>query len=308
MDFELWYLIAVPVLFAAGWFSRGLESKQQFEHDQPPECYTRGVSLLLGDEPDRAVESFTEAVRLDPDTTELQHVLGKLYRRRGDFERAVRLHQHLFNREDLAMEERVEALRELALDYFTAGLYDRAEAAYRQLSETPSFYLEAMKKLLEIYVIEHEWQLAVDTALSIESRRRQSSGWAITRGMGSSGGRKTAVFGGERGLDGDSGPVFRALCCRKTVGFRNGRKISTKVGIDQNEQSRGTDYSKCLSPRWSRSHRKTDVSGRRTHVWQAKPNGRLLGFVSRTRQNRGRMDSPQHTFVAISRQECDKEQ
>lgn len=141
MDFELWYLIAVPVLFAAGWFSRGLESKQQFEHDQPPECYTRGVSLLLGDEPDRAVESFTEAVRLDPDTTELQHVLGKLYRRRGDFERAVRLHQHLFNREDLAMEERVEALRELALDYFTAGLYDRAEAAYRQLSETPSFYL-----------------------------------------------------------------------------------------------------------------------------------------------------------------------
>lgn len=170
MDFELWYLIAVPVLFAAGWFSRGLESKQQFEHDQPPECYTRGVSLLLGDEPDRAVESFTEAVRLDPDTTELQHVLGKLYRRRGDFERAVRLHQHLFNREDLAMEERVEALRELALDYFTAGLYDRAEAAYRQLSETPSFYLEAMKKLLEIYVIEHEWQLAVDTALSIEQR------------------------------------------------------------------------------------------------------------------------------------------
>ena len=91
----------------------------------------------------------------------------------------------------------------------------------------------------------------------------------------------------------------------KTVGFRNGRKISTKVGIDQNEQSRGTDYSKCLSPRWSRSRRKTDVSGRRTHVWQAKPNGRLLGFVSRTRQNRGRMDSPQHTFVAISRQECD---
>ena len=106
-------------------------------------------------------------------------------------------------------------------------------------------------------------------------------------------------------MDGDSGPVFRALCCRKTVGFRHGREISTKVGVDENEQSRGTDYSKCLFRRWSRSRRKTDVSGRRTHVWQARPNGRLLGFVSRTRQNRGRMDSPQHTFVAISRQECD---
>ena len=77
MDFELWYLIAVPVLFAAGWFlPGGLESKQQFEHDQPPSATRAACRSLLGDEPDRAVESFTEAVRLDPDTTELQHVLG----------------------------------------------------------------------------------------------------------------------------------------------------------------------------------------------------------------------------------------
>lgn len=170
MQFELWYLIAVPVLFAAGWLSRGLESRQQSERDQLPECYSRGVSLLLGDEPDRAVESFTEAVRLDPETTELQLVLGRLYRRRGDFTRAVRLHRHLCNREDISGSERLEAMRELALDYFTAGLYDRAEATYRHLSETPSTYLEAQKKLLEIYVIEHEWQRAVDTALAIEVR------------------------------------------------------------------------------------------------------------------------------------------
>lgn len=170
MQFELWHLIAVPVLFAAGWLSRGIESRQQKERDQPPECYSRGVSLLLGDEPDRAVESFTEAVRLDPETTELQLVLGRLYRRRGDFSRAVRLHRHLCSREDLSTEDRLEALRELALDYFTAGLYDRAESAYTHLAQTPSTYLEAQKKLLEIYVIEHEWQRAVDTAKAIEAR------------------------------------------------------------------------------------------------------------------------------------------
>lgn len=170
MEFDLWYLVALPALFAAGWLCRGFDRRQRSEKTQLPEHFTRGVALLLDDEPDKAIDVLVEACRLDPDLIELHHMLGKLFRRRGEFERAIRLHLHLVNRSDLSDADRTKALSELAEDYFAAGLFDRAEAEYRKLSEVPSEHLGALRRLLTIYTIEHEWESAIDTMRAVEAQ------------------------------------------------------------------------------------------------------------------------------------------
>lgn len=170
MELELWYLVFIPILFAAGWWTRGLEHKQRSQDSQLPECYSRGVSLLLGKEPEKAIDSFIEAARLNPDLIELHHVLGNLFRRTGEFEKAIRVHSHLAGRADLSEEDRTLALKELAVDFMKAGIFDRAEEAYKQLAKIPSEMLYAYHALLEIYVTEHDWDRALEIARSLEEQ------------------------------------------------------------------------------------------------------------------------------------------
>ena len=175
MEFELWYLIAVPILFAAGWWLRGVDFKQHKKATQGiDEHYAKGLSLLLSDDPvkaDKAIDLFIEVVRLDPETIELHHALGNLFRRRGQFDRAIRLHSFLVNRAELPEKERALAMAELALDYLKSGMYDRAESAYEQLSTFKGREVEALEALMHIYCTEHEWKKAVETA-----ERLQKSG------------------------------------------------------------------------------------------------------------------------------------
>lgn len=170
MEFDYWYLIFVPMLFFAGWWCRGWDQQQRGESARVPEVCSRGLALLLDGAPDRAIDAFIEVVRIDPELTELERALGNLMRTRGDFERAVRLHRHLYNRADLPDEERALALKELARDYLCAGLFDRAEAAYRKLAGVPSEHLLALRELLHIYVVEHEWAAATETARLLETQ------------------------------------------------------------------------------------------------------------------------------------------
>ena len=126
MDLELWHLILLPVLFAAGWISRGVEKRQnEAEVTQTPEAYSQGVTLLLAGKEEKAIDCFIEAVRLEPERTDLHFILGRLFRGRGEFARAIRVHESLMNNADLPTEDRVEAIRALAEDYMTAGLFDR---------------------------------------------------------------------------------------------------------------------------------------------------------------------------------------
>lgn len=170
MEFDYWYLIFVPVLFFAGWWCRGWDQRQRGEEAKVPEVCSRGLALLLDGAPDKAIDAFIEVVRVDPELTELERVLGNLLRSRGEFERAVRLHRHLYNRADLPDEERALALKELARDFLCAGFFDRAEAAYRKLASVPSEHLHALRELLKIYVTEHEWAAATETARLLETQ------------------------------------------------------------------------------------------------------------------------------------------
>lgn len=170
MEFELWYLIAVPLLFASGWWLRGLDARQRKgERNNIDDQYFKGLSLLLSDEPDKAIDVFIEVVRLDEDTIELHHALGNLFRRRGQFDRAIRLHSFLVNRAELPERERAKAMSELALDYLKAGMYDRAEAAYEALADFKGREHEANEALMHIYVTEREWKKAIETAQKLSN-------------------------------------------------------------------------------------------------------------------------------------------
>ena len=169
MEFELWYLIVVPVLFVAGWWFRGLDQRQR-EQEREPGTYYKGINLLLNDQPDKAIDAFIEVVKLDPETIELHHALGNLFSRRGEFDRAVRIHNHLLNREDLPAHERSLALFELGNDYLKAGIYDRAEDSFQRLLKEPEYHLDAMRALLKIYCTEKEWNKALDIASALEKQ------------------------------------------------------------------------------------------------------------------------------------------
>jgi lipopolysaccharide assembly protein B len=180
MEFELWYLVALPLVFAAGWFGRGFESRTRATDNAAlPRSYFRGLNLLLNDQHDKAIDAFIEVVRLDPETIELHHALGNLFRRRGEFDRAVRIHTHLLNRADLPARERSRALAELGQDYLKGGLLDRAEEAFTRLLEDRDHRFEALRALLRIFQMEREWSKAIDCARLLEREAGESHQTAV---------------------------------------------------------------------------------------------------------------------------------
>jgi lipopolysaccharide biosynthesis regulator YciM len=169
MDFDLqWLLVGLPLAFALGWLGSRLDLRQlKRENRDSPKAYYQGLNLLLNEQQDKAIDAFIEAVQHDPDTTELHFALGNLFRRRGEFERAVRVHQHLLGRASLPATERQRAQHALAQDFMKAGLFDRAEQAYQALSGGP-FDTEARIALLNLYERSRDWRAAADTAAALE--------------------------------------------------------------------------------------------------------------------------------------------
>ena len=172
MDFDpqwlLWLVVAFGVAFALGWLASRLDVRQsQRERRESPKAYYKGLNLLLNEQHDTAIDAFITAVQEDPDTSELHFALGDLFRRRGEYERAVRVHQHLLGRADLTKQERDAAQHGLAQDYMKAGLVDRAEEAYRALAGT-SFDTEARLALLDLHERSRDWRAAVEVAEQLE--------------------------------------------------------------------------------------------------------------------------------------------
>jgi lipopolysaccharide biosynthesis regulator YciM len=180
MDFDYqWLLLGLPVAFALGWIASRLDVRQwKRELHESPKTYFKGLNLLLNEQQDKAIDAFIEAVQQDPDTSELHFALGNLFRRRGEFERAVRVHQHLLNRADLPAADRERAQHALAQDFMKAGLLDRAEQAYRALEGTP-FDTEARLALLSLHERSRDWRAAVDVATQLEKSGAGSFGSRI---------------------------------------------------------------------------------------------------------------------------------
>jgi lipopolysaccharide biosynthesis regulator YciM len=125
--------------------------------------YLTGLDYLVNEQPDRALDMFLRLMDANADTIETHFALGSLYRRRGEVERAIRIHQNLLARETIAPEHREQALLALAHDYLRAGLLDRAEGLFQQVSEVPRLRASALNSLRGVYERQHEWQQALDT-------------------------------------------------------------------------------------------------------------------------------------------------
>ncbi len=172
MEFDLSFLLlGLPLAFGLGWLASRMDIRQlRLENQQAPKAYFKGLNFLLNEQQDQAIDAFIEAVQNDPDTSELHFALGNLFRRRGEYERAVRVHQHLLSRADLSPDDRHRAQHALALDYLKAGLLDRAEEALLKLEGT-RFEAQARLALLANYERSRDWALAAGVA-----QRLQDSG------------------------------------------------------------------------------------------------------------------------------------
>lgn len=170
MEFELWWLVSWPAFFALGWLAARIDIKHLLrESSTMPRSTLLGLNFLLNEQPDKAIDAFLEAVKVDPQTVELHFALGSLFRRRGEVDRAIRVHQILIEREDLTEDQRLQALDELGQDYLKAGLLDRAETIYQQLKGTARDD-HALKSLLEIYQQEKSWRQAIEIAKLLPER------------------------------------------------------------------------------------------------------------------------------------------
>jgi len=167
MSFEpihlLWLLL--PLAAASGWWAARRDAQRKTKEKSPfPTGYYRGVNYLLNEQPDKAIELFTRMLEVNTETVETHLALGSLFRRRGEVERAIRIHQNLMARPALAQEYRTLALYELAQDYFKAGLLDRAEGLFLELCESREHAEASLRSLLQIYEQEKDWSRAISIA------------------------------------------------------------------------------------------------------------------------------------------------
>ena len=172
-DFELWWLLPIPALFfAMGWIAARIDIKHLLRESRAlPLTYFRGLNFLLNEQPDKAIESFIEVVKVDPQTIDLHFALGSLFRRQGETDRAIRMHQNLLDRPDLPADKRTMATYELAQDFHRAGLLDRAEALFNKLHGSP-FESTALGHLISIYETEKDWPKAIEATTRMEAISR----------------------------------------------------------------------------------------------------------------------------------------
>ena len=174
MEFEYWWLLALPLFFGLGWLAARIDIRHLvFESRALPRSYFKGLNFLLNEQPDKAIESFIEVMKVDPETVEVHFALASLFRRRGEYDRAIRMHQNLLERADLAAEQRLTAHYELAQDYLKAGILDRAEELFGRLEQGPHA-TEARRHLLEIFQQEKDWTKAIDMAQRLEADSGES--------------------------------------------------------------------------------------------------------------------------------------
>ena len=172
----LWLLL--PVAAASGWIAarRSASRPRDCRPGERSPAYFRGLNYLLNEQPDKAIDVFVQMLEVDSETFETHLALGSLFRRRGEVERAIRIHQNLIARPTLSPEERAQALLELGQDYMRAGLFDRAENLFVELRETKLFPEQALQNLRVIYQQEKDWERCLEVAEALEAVTREPLG------------------------------------------------------------------------------------------------------------------------------------
>jgi lipopolysaccharide biosynthesis regulator YciM len=173
----------LPVAAFSGWMlgRRGGERTSGARVSELSTSYFRGLNYLLNEQQDKAIEVFLKLAEINRDTVETHLALGNLFRRRGEVDRAIRVHQHLIARPNLSQEEKTVALLELGEDYMRAGLLDRAETLFTDLVAMDALAPSALKHLISIYQHERDWDKAIDHARRLEKAIGESQGSTIAQ-------------------------------------------------------------------------------------------------------------------------------
>ena len=163
----LWLLL--PIAAASGWYAAKRSTAQTEKPKVDPSSdYFRGLNFLLNEQPDKAIDVFVKMLEVDSDTVETHLALGNLFRRRGEVDRAIRIHQNLIARPTLNREQRALALLELGQDYMRAGLFDRAESLFHELGELNLYQEQALSNLRIIYQQERDWEKCLNVSKKLE--------------------------------------------------------------------------------------------------------------------------------------------
>ena len=178
-----WLFLLLPIAAATGWLvgRRGGERHSDTQVSRLSTTYFRGLNYLLNEQPDKAIEVFLHIAELDKDTFETQVALGHLFRRRGEVDRAIRLHQALAQRPGLTDQEKVQALLALGEDYMRSGLLDRAETVFSDLVRLDMRAPQALKHLIGIYQAERDWDKAIENATRYEEITGEPMGRLIAQ-------------------------------------------------------------------------------------------------------------------------------
>lgn len=173
----------LPLAAGSGWYlgRRASERSRKVRVSELSSSYFRGLNYLLNEQPDKAIEVFLQLAEFNRDTVETHLALGNLFRRRGEVDRAIRVHQHLIARPNLSNEEKTVAMLELGEDYMKAGLLDRAEMLFTHLVAMDAQVPSALKHLIAIYQHEKDWHKAIEHARNIEKISDEPQGAVIAQ-------------------------------------------------------------------------------------------------------------------------------
>ncbi|HET9122253.1 MAG TPA: lipopolysaccharide assembly protein LapB [Acidiferrobacteraceae bacterium] len=175
----LWLLL--PLAAASGWYAAKREEHARDPDFELPTAYFKGLNFLLNEQPDKAIEVFIQVLEVNSDTVETHLALGNLFRRRGEVDRAIRIHQNLIARPTLEKQQRAHALLELGQDYLKAGLLDRAENLFLELAEVRVHNEPALRFLANIYQQEREWEQAIRICRKLERLGEKRVGEVIAQ-------------------------------------------------------------------------------------------------------------------------------
>jgi lipopolysaccharide biosynthesis regulator YciM len=176
-----WWVLLLPSAALFGWVigRRGGERHSDSQVSKLSTTYFRGLNYLLNEQPDKAIELFLHIAELDKETFETQVALGHLFRRRGEVDRAIRLHQALVQRSDLSDAQKVQAMLALGEDYMRSGLLDRAETVFSDLAKIDQRAPQALRHLIGIYQAERDWPKAIENATRYEAATGEPMGKLI---------------------------------------------------------------------------------------------------------------------------------
>lgn len=159
---ELLFLL-LPVAMAYGWFMgrNSIKQKDQTIKQDLSIKYSTGLNYLLSNQKDKAIDSLLDALKVEDDSVEAHFAMANLFRKRGELDRALKVHEHLVRHGNLPTKDKQQAVFELGKDFLSAGLYDRAETMFNKLLKSPDYGLKSLNYLLQIFQSTKDWQQGI---------------------------------------------------------------------------------------------------------------------------------------------------